>query len=305
MNSDQEEFLEISASPSPSFANHLFVSEVVPCRVRVSAQTHIGYQRARNEDHYAVLRRSRSCELLLTNLPPDSLQLAEDEGYLLLVADGMGGGARGDYASQLAITTVLELAARSTTWIMKFTESERRALKYRVDAYLERLQQRFRECCLRDPAYRGMGTTMTAAHLVPPHLSIMHVGDSRAYLFRDQQLTQLTHDQTVAQKMLDAGADPKEARRFAHLLTNSLSGDTGPVDVQIMHVDVRIGDRILVCTDGLSDYVEASQLAARLSGEDLDEVVEGLIATALAAGGKDNITAVMAELQPLPAGRSE
>jgi len=294
----------VTIPSTPSFADHLFVSELKPYRVVVSALTHRGYHRARNEDHFAVLRRRRSCELIATNLPADSPLAQEDEGYLMIVADGMGGNVHGEYASRLAINTVLALAARSTTWITKFTENEQRALKYRVDAYLERVQQRFRECYEQEPACRGMGTTMTSAHLIPPHLAIIHVGDSRAYLYREGHLTQLTRDHTMAQKMIDTGAAPHEVRRFAHLLTNRLGGDTGPVDVQIQHVDIQNGDRILLCTDGLSDCVTAPQLTDLLGGEDLEEIVQALIAAALAAGGKDNITAVLAEVQavnpPLP-----
>jgi serine/threonine protein phosphatase PrpC len=281
----------------PSFADHLFASESIPYRVVVKARTHRGYHRACNEDHFAVLHRRRSCELIATSLPADSPIFQEDEGYLLMVADGMGGNVYGEYASRLAINTVLELAARSTTWIMKFTENEQRALKYRVDAYLERLQQRFRECYEQEPACRGMGTTMTSAHLIPPHLAIMHVGDSRAYLYRAGHLTQLTRDHTVAQNMIDAGAAPHEVQKFAHLLTNRLGGDTGPVDVQIQHVGVQTGDRILLCTDGLSNGVTDPQLTRLLGGVDLEEIVQVLIAAALAAGGQDNITVVLAEVQ--------
>ena len=165
-----------------TFADHFFASQLPKFEVGLAAATHPGRVRPHNEDHYAVIRRTRSCEIVLTNIQRDSLSFPDDQAYSLVVADGIGGAAFGEVASQVALNTMLELAGRATSWVMKFTDLDAQDLRHRVDAYVEQVQRKFRECSQDDPRLSGMGTTLTCAYLLPPHVVFAHIGDSRAYL---------------------------------------------------------------------------------------------------------------------------
>jgi protein phosphatase len=252
--------------------------------------------RSRNEDHHAVIRRTRSCEIVHTNLPADSCSFPQDEAYCLMVADGIGGAAFGDVASQLALQTVFELAGRATSWIMKFSDLHAQDIRERVDAYTEQIEAKFREYGVEDPDSRGMGTTLTAAMLLPPHAVFVHIGDSRAYLYRGDRLHQVTRDQTMAQAMLDAGTAPEDARRFGNLLMNSLGSDTKHSPAEVIHVELEAADRLLLCTDGLSDMVDDATIAAALSVGEPQPTCDRLVKLALDRGGLDNVTVVLCDL---------
>jgi protein phosphatase len=279
-----------------TFADYFFAPHQPRFEVDLAAATHPGKVRSNNEDHYAITRRTRSCEILLTNLQRDDLTFPDDHAYCLVVADGIGGAAFGEVASDLALNTMLELAGRATSWVMKFTDLDAQDLRQRVDAYVEQIQKRFRACSQDDPRLRGMGTTLTCACLLPPHAVFVHIGDSRAYLYRGGQLKQITRDQTLAQDMIDLGAAPDDVRTFGNLLTGSLSGDTGQAMANVIHVELEAGDRLLLCTDGLSDMADDTTIAGILETVELQPACDQLVQVALERGGKDNITVVLCDL---------
>jgi protein phosphatase len=220
-----------------------------------------------------------------------------DEAYFLVVADGIGGAAFGDVASKLALKTILELSSRATSWVMKFTDLDAQDLRQRIDAYIEQIQERFRECNHVDPRLRGMGTTLTCACVLPAHAVFVQIGDSRAYLHRGGELSQLTRDQTLAQDLVDKGAVPTDVKKFGHMLTNSLGGDNGPVEAEVIHLDLLAGDRIMLCSDGLSDMVDDTEIADILKMDELQPACDRLVQSALDHGGKDNITVVLCDLK--------
>jgi protein phosphatase len=224
------------------------------------------------------------------------LTFPSDEAYCLVVADGIGGAAFGDFASQLALNTILEVAGRATSWVIKFTDLKAQDWSERVEAYVEQIQSKFRECSEADPRLRGMGSTLTSAYLMPPHVVIAHIGDSRAYLYRGGQLNQITRDQTIAQDMVDAGAALEDVKRFGNLLTSSLSGDTDHVQAEVIHVELQTEDRLLLCTDGLSDMVDDTTIANVLETRELQPACDQLVQLALEQGGRDNITVVLCDL---------
>ncbi len=280
-----------------SLAEHFFAPQQPQFQVRLGAATHVGNVRLRNEDHHVVIHRSRSAEILFTNLPQGKLALPVDDAYCLLVADGVGGAAFGDFASQLALNTILEIAGRATSWLMKFTNIDAVDFRQRVNAYLEEIQNRFRQCILDNPRRQGMGTTLTAAYLILPHALLVHIGDSRAYLFRDGELLQLTRDQTLAQDMVDKGIPPERVRKFAHLLTNYLGGDVEHVEADVHHLELRAGDRLLLCTDGLSNMVDEPAIVKVLEELEPQAACDQLVQLALEHGGRDNITVALCDLQ--------
>jgi protein phosphatase len=259
------------------------------------AASHRGKVRPNNEDHYAVVRRRRTSELLLTNLEPQGATLADDSAFAMIVADGMGGARFGEFASRLALHRMFELAQQATSWVMKYTEQEVLQVRERVDAYVHAIQATMRDYIAADPQLAGMGTTWTSAHLMAPHALVVHIGDSRAYLLHDGELRQITKDETMAQAFIDSGLDPESVKRFRHILINSFGGGKDDVTAQIHHIQFEAGDRLLLCTDGLTNMVAAKDVAFVLQQKSAPQAAcDALVALALDNGGRDNITAIVA-----------
>ena len=233
--------------------------------------------------------------MLLTNLA-NEYEFTEDHAYVLLVADGVGGSQFGDLASELAIESLLQAARVATSWIMKFKDLDGQECQKRIGAYVDRIQDEFRKHGLMDPEKQHMGTTLTGAYLVPPHAIIAHIGDSRAYLFRDGMLTQVTRDQTLSQAFIDAGVEKEKVKMFGNVLMNSLGGRREEVDVEVLHLKLEAGDQLLLCSDGLSDLVDEESIVSVLSKQKLQPACDKLVESALDAGGNDNITVVACEL---------
>ncbi len=269
-------------------------------KVEFGALTHVGLVRQDNEDHYLVARLGRSLEALMTNLPADVLpdRLAEF-GYGLVVADGMGGASGGEVASRIAVIVLANLVAETAKWGRRIDKEEAEALMERVVSHYREIHSALIRRAEAEPALSGMGTTLTIAYSFCSDLFVAHVGDSRAYLFRGGGLHRLTHDQTVAQEMVDRGLLPPEAlatHRYRHVLTNVLGGKAGSVDTQIQHYRLADRDRLLLCSDGLSDMVDDKSIAEVLRQTDAPgDACQELVNRALAAGGRDNITVVLAK----------
>ncbi len=280
------------------FATNFFAPAVPAATLDFGAATHSGKVRSCNEDHYAIVKRSRSQKALLSSLPSDSLCFSGDHAYALVVADGMGGAAFGEFASRLAIQTIFDFSNRATSWIMKFTDFDTQQVQKRVDAYVRQVQLAMREQSQADPKSAGMGTTWTCAYLALPHAVIAHIGDSRAYLHRGKELHRITRDETMAQKYIDAGLSPDSVKNLGHILTNSFCTHLESVSAQIHLVELESGDRLLLCSDGLTDMVleESIELALRQHSS-AQTVCDELVAQALESGGKDNVTVVVAGIK--------
>lgn len=221
----------------------------------------------------------------------------EDSGYaapfLVAVADGMGGHASGELASSTAIATLAEISLLAVD-----PDDIVRVATEVIDVTSDRIN----EATLDDQGRAGMGTTLTAAVLLERALAIFHVGDSRAYLWRNERLTQISKDHTYVQTLLDSGqinqqeADTHPRR---NLLMRTIDGTPGVlVDVSLR--EARPGDRILLCSDGLSDYVGRESIRQSLKIADLAACVTDLVDKALDAGAPDNVTAVVADIVDAP-----
>jgi protein phosphatase len=265
-----------------------------PVAVEFGALSHPGRVRPNNEDHYLVIERRRSRKVLLTNLPPGTLPPADDIAYVLAVADGMGGAAFGEVASALALRSGWDQGPSTIKWTWVITDKEVEELKERLELLFQRMDQTLRDCAEADAGYAGMGTTLTGFVTVGPEAFVGHVGDSRAYLYRDGRLKQLTRDHTVAQAYLDLGLPA--ARSWYHMLTNCLGGPERAVRLEFHHFHLRDGDQLLVCTDGLTDMVPDEDIA-RVAGQGdrPQEKTQALVDLALERGGKDNVTVVLAQ----------
>ncbi|MEV7005893.1 protein phosphatase 2C domain-containing protein [Streptosporangium sp. NPDC051022] len=216
----------------------------------------------------------------------------EDAAYagarLLAVADGMGGHVGGEVASSAAIATIAQLDHEPPG-----------DLAATAEAGLRKANQRLRELVEQDPSLTGMGTTLTLMLWDGPRVALAHIGDSRAYMLRDGNLYQITYDHTLVQTLLDDGRiTPEEAARHPHrsILLQVLDGGDA-IDPDITSREAEVGDRYLLCSDGLSGVVEAERLRQVLAEvDDLGEVTRRLIELACEAGGPDNITCVVADV---------
>jgi serine/threonine protein phosphatase PrpC len=215
----------------------------------------------------------------------------EDSVYagprLLAIADGMGGHAAGEVASKIVIGTLEPL------------DEERRIddlMRSLRDAVVE-ANHRIADAVKQRKELDGMGTTLTALRFVGSQVGLVHVGDSRAYLLRNNLLTQITHDDTYVQYLVDSGKlTPDEAKdhpRKSVILRALLGTDVEP-DVSIR--EARAGDRYLLCSDGLSDVVSAETIAETLQIEDPQECADRLVELALRGGGPDNVTVIVADV---------
>jgi protein phosphatase len=221
----------------------------------------------------------------------------DDHAYMLVVADGVGGEAFGDFASQLALETAFELAGAATSWVMKLTDLNAQQMRARIDAYCQQIQATLRRYGQVVPELRGMATTWTSAYVLPPHVVVTHIGDSRAYQYRGSKLWQITQDQTIAEQLKGAGMPDDAVRQFRHVLTNCLGGQQDEVTAEIYQTTLSETDRLLLCTDGLSDMVAEEEIIRLLSKHnDTQEACDQLIEAALEQGGKDNVTVALCDV---------
>ena len=272
--------------------------------VDIAAATNEGFVRENNEDHYLVIRFHRTLENVFTNIPEQLLEKSFDiVGYCALVADGVGGHAGGEVASRLALTKLIELVVATPDWIMSLRHNHdaQRVLNRMTERFLK-VDEKLRSHAQQHAELQGMGTTLTIAGLLGEDLIIGHIGDSRAYLFRDGRLVQLTSDHTLAQRLIDAGiAKPNDpvARSMRHVLTAALGSLGEEVAPEVHQRKLVAGDQLLLCTDGLTDCVSDAEIASVLSeGHSARWTCQQLIDLALSAGGLDNITAVVTRLIP-------
>lgn len=219
----------------------------------------------------------------------------EDSGYagpgLLVVADGVGGAAAGEVASATAVHVVSALALQGPY-------ADPLAV---LRGGVRLAQEQLARGVAQDPARRGMATTLTAVLGDGHRFALAHLGDSRAYVWRDGGLTRATRDHTVVQDLLEDGRlGEQEARThpWRHVVTRSLAGDPDETG-DVTWLDLRRGDRVLVCSDGLTDMVAEPDVARVLAEHRSDDAaVTALVDRALAAGGRDNVTCVLATVTP-------
>lgn len=273
-------------------------------RVDVAGRSHTGRVRPNNEDAFLVCRLGRYLEPLISSLPQGpSPRRQEHTAHLLAVADGMGGAAAGEVASSMALRTAFQLVLGAVKWalVVERPESREQEIQESTDravGYLRRIDEILSDRARAEPALSGMGTTLTAAYAVGDQMYLVHVGDSRAYLFRDGALRRLTRDQTVAQDLVDTGRlAPEElpGHRLGHVLTQALGRRGGEVRVEVHRLELADQDRVVLCTDGLTDMVDdpsVQDTLARIPGS--EAACEALTELALARGGRDNVTVVVA-----------
>jgi protein phosphatase len=251
-------------------------------RLSSAVASHPGLRREENEDAYST----------------------RDDLALYMVADGMGGHAAGEIASRLAVETIVAFVSDTRdadinrTW--PFPYDHTLSLDgNRLKAAFRLANRKLGSAVEANESLRGMATTAAAVLFGHGTPMVAHVGDSRVYLFRDGQLRQITHDHSWVSEQVRAGVmSEKDARRhpWRNVVTRALAGGDDP-DVDVGELDVRSGDRLMLCSDGLHGVVLPERLDAIVkNGKTLQDTCRALVDAANAAGGPDNITVVMLQV---------
>lgn len=236
-------------------------------RIRFQAQSDRGLVRANNEDNF----------------------LAQEESRLFVVCDGLGGHAAGEIASRIAVDT---LAAR--------LQDSAGDPQLQLREVIAEANRRILHDQQSNPEHLGMGTTLSALWIPSSDTSqgwIGHIGDSRIYRFRNRQLDQLTEDHSPLYRLYKQGTIDKEALRHhpqKNLIERSL-GLSLSVNSDVFSIFLEPGDRLMLCTDGLTDYISDEQISEIFSKSPWDQLSRQLIEHALAAGGFDNISVIIVE----------
>ena len=265
--------------------------------VKAFGITDTGKVRSANEDQFLAAELTKSMRLWQTSLQGPRVQVGEERAHLFLVADGMGGHRAGERASALAVTAIEHFTLNSFKWFFGTDGNEAKKVLAQFQAALTQADAAIVEEAADKPELRGMGTTVTMAFQVGAQLCVVHVGDSRAYLYRDNELHQLTKDHTVVAELVRKGvvpADQASAHHMRHVITNVVGGPEVGVKVEARALEIQPGDRLLLCSDGLTEAVSDDAIAATLDGEaDAEAAAKQLLAQAMAGPAKDNITLVV------------
>ena len=268
--------------------------------VDMAGLTDRGNRRTNNEDHFLISRFGRFLETLDTNLSPSDGSFHEEEiGYALLVADGMGGHAGGEVASQLAISTLINLVLATPDWILRLDDDPfMQEVMRRAKERWGRINTALTDRAQADPSVKGLGTTLTVAWSLGKNMVVAHIGDSRAYLYRRHKLHRLTHDHTFAQSLADQGIIAQREvalHRLRNVLTRVLGNAEQAVEPDLLNFTLEDGDILLLCTDGLTDMMDEDLIQSTLErDEDSKAICSRLVEQALKAGGKDNVTVAVA-----------
>jgi PPM family protein phosphatase len=259
--------------------------------VRTYACTDVGRARDHNEDAFVVANLASPAPLAFSD---EQTERPDDHGLVFMVADGMGGAASGELASSMAVDIVLrEVRARWTGSPEADPAGFADALVAATTTANERIHRHARE----HPEDRGMGTTATVAGLLGDVLYVAQVGDSRAYLVRGGVARQLTKDQSLIQRLIEAGeltAEEAETSERRNIILQAL-GPEATIKIDITRQQLRRGDTLVVCSDGLSGLVRDNEIAeAVMRDSDLHAACSRLVSTANSRGGPDNITVVIA-----------
>lgn len=257
-------------------------------RIEIAGKTDVGRKRKQNEDAYLVLK------------PPQQPRLSVDA--LLLVADGMGGHERGEVASGhvrdvFEAVFVEQYAEFLTAYTPESLEAALKTLYKESHSHLRNLSE---ELASSEDSREQMGTTLTVGLIAGDQLVLAHVGDSRAYLLRNDMIAQLTEDHTMAQLLVRAGKMTEEEAaksRYSHALSQAI-GASKRMSPDLAAYPLEPGDTLLLCTDGLTRYLQEADLMAAVQQHAPAAACDYLVDLANQRGGRDNITVVIARVQP-------
>jgi serine/threonine protein phosphatase PrpC len=269
-------------------------------KILSAGRTDIGKQRESNQDQFLIadLHKSMLVEDSSLKLDCQARLYGRSFGRLLMVADGMGGHQAGSRASLLAIDLLINQLVNGMRWPTQVSAEE----EARFVADLKQLFETAHKLIVREAEshaeLRGMGTTLTMCYIIWPLMYVVHVGDSRCYLIRNDSARQLTRDHTLSSQLAEKGgmsAEQAESSRWSHVLYNALGAGGIEVTAEVHKETLELDDVVLLCTDGLYRHVKVQEMSDLLLRElELSEACRGLVELANFRGGHDNITVAVA-----------
>ena len=274
------------------------VGDDVRRRIESYGASHVGHVRESNEDHFVVASLQRSVQLRQTNLedPGPLERLCGPMAYLYAVADGVGGVSGGSLASGLAVQTTVEYLSETVGSYHAVPPGREHDFRDPLERAVQRAHDRLLGAFGTQEQRQGPATTLTLALLVWPRVFLVHVGDSRAYHFRAGTLRPLTRDQTMGAYLVAERALSAQQAEHAGL-NDVLASALGAADMTpaVEVLEIEPGDVLLLCTDGLTKHLSEPDIAAVLgSAGDAKASCHALMERALADGGRDNVTVVVA-----------
>jgi protein phosphatase len=268
-----------------------------PLAVRSYGQTDPGRVRSHNEDQFLIADLTRALQVRQTSLRQPAVWYAAPRAHLFLVADGVGGHAAGERASALAVSTIEGFVLDTLHWCLKLRHPGEDPVLADFKQALVRADDRLFEEANRRPEFHGMATTLTMAFYLNGDLFLAHAGDSRAYLLSQGQFRRLTRDHTLVAEMVRRGIlDEQQAAThgFRHVVVNVVGGHDHGVHVEVHKVGLQSGDRLLLCSDGLTEMVPEPEVGGLLQAEDDPaQCCRRLIDRANELGGRDNVTVIV------------
>jgi serine/threonine protein phosphatase PrpC len=280
---------------SAPVATEPFTPDSSRTSVELAASSICGRLRADNTDHYVAIRLGRLQETLLTSLAASDLPPRfEEYAYAMIVADGLGDRGSGARASRVALSALAQLAIRYGKWNVRVDADTITDITAQGELLGFKTHDAVVSAAGAELRLGGMGTSLTAMYVAGSHLFFAHIGHSRAYLFREGRLIQLTTDHTIAEQEPGVRA-AEEQSDFAHVVTEFIGGRTEP-SLDIEHIGLVDGDRLLLCTNGLTDAVTPSEMAGVLAlkrrpADDCQRLTE----LALSARAPDDVTVMVAD----------
>jgi serine/threonine protein phosphatase PrpC len=265
--------------------------------IDVYGVTHIGKVRADNQDNFLIASLNKHMRVHQTSLDVAGLNTLDTDrlAFIMMVADGVGGGMAGEEASRFALEAIAEYVTNSTHCFYTADVSNDDEFRETLEAAAMKAHETLIQRSIGNPARRGMATTLTLFVGVWPRAYLLQLGDSRYYMLRDGQLTQVSRDQTMAQELIDLGVlkrTDKQVERFTHVLSSAIGGtQTQPVvtgiqnDWDVVH---------LLCSDGLTKHVSDERIRdVLMQAKSAKEAGDTLLQEALDGGGRDNVTVIV------------
>ncbi len=262
--------------------------------------TDIGKVRKVNQDQFLIGSMRKVMEIQQTSLPLHTREQIHSGAMarLFLVADGVGGSAAGEEAAGLALEAVAAYVTGSMRCFYQLDKQLEGDLMSELAHSVEQSHATVLAAADASPERAGMATTLTVVHLLWPTAYVVHVGDSRCYVYRGGRLRQLTKDQTMAQDLVDKGVLPAhlaDESRWSHVLSGAVGKEVKP---ETSKADLQLNDALLLCTDGLTKHVRMAEMEKILGAATSAETAcRTLVASALNDGGTDNVTVVVARFE--------
>ncbi|XZE44943.1 PP2C family protein-serine/threonine phosphatase [Pirellulaceae bacterium SH467] len=264
-------------------------------------RTDKGRVRTENQDHFFIADLSRSMRVQTNSLDMDRYSRLHGGalGHLFLVADGMGGHRGGREASQLAIQYFISSILNSMRWIVRIEPGAEDRFLDDLQRLLSNAHKTLQTYSAQEQELKGMGTTLTMSYVSWPRMIVVHAGDTRCYVLRKGELKLITRDHTVANQLIRSGQLSPEAEDrspWANVLVNALGAGASDVTADIYKVDLEIGDRLMMCSDGLNKHIKEDEIREILMQQtSAEDAANMLVYRAIEEGGADNVTVIVSD----------